>query len=92
MHPVAGIAGAAVLPGRRGQLGVIPDGDVQHVADADAVLIVLQPLIQRRIRPGDRFYAPHFLQQHRRHAVNLHLVIQIEIVILLHDDGFSAGR
>lgn len=92
MDPVTGVAGAAVLPGRRSQLRVIPDGDVQHVADADTVLIVLQPLIQRRVRPGDRFYAPHFLQQHRRHAVDLHLVIQIKTVVLLHDDGFSAGR
>ncbi|MNL74438.1 hypothetical protein D3C87_2000760 [compost metagenome] len=35
--PVTGVAGAAVLPGRGGKLGVIPDGDHQYIPRPDAI-------------------------------------------------------
>ena len=40
---------------RGGQLRVVPDGNHQHVADADAILVVLKLAIQFRIRAGVDF-------------------------------------
>ncbi|MNW06621.1 hypothetical protein D3C71_2030590 [compost metagenome] len=71
---------------------MIPDGNVEHVANADAVLIALQPLIQRQVGSRYRFYATHFFQQHRRDAIHLNLFVEVEIFVLLSHFFFALGR
>ncbi|MNT48414.1 hypothetical protein D3C72_1851950 [compost metagenome] len=92
MYPVAGVAGAAVLSSGRGQFGMIPDGDVKHIADTDTVLITLQTLVQCQVWSRYRLNPTHFLQQHRRNAVHLDLFIQIKVFVLLSHCLFAMGR
>ena len=49
LSPVAGVAGAAVLTGWRGEFRVIPDGDIKNVPRPDAILVIRDLTFQRHI-------------------------------------------
>ncbi|VAU68652.1 Uncharacterised protein [Klebsiella pneumoniae] len=91
IHPVARIAGAAVLTCGGGQLRVVPDGNHQHVADADAILVVLKLAIQFRIRAGVDFARQQLLHQPRCEGIDVDHIIQIVIAVRQIDHIFALG-